>query len=41
MSDAECREPAIFCILHPAFVIQGAYFSTLSGGSWQPPIAAA
>jgi hypothetical protein len=22
-------EPAIFCILHPAFVIQGAYFSTL------------
>jgi twitching motility protein PilT len=28
MSDAECREPAIFCILHPAFTIQGAYFST-------------
>jgi hypothetical protein len=29
MSDAECREPAVFCILHPAFVIQGAFVSTL------------
>jgi hypothetical protein len=25
MSDAECREMAVFCILHPAFVIQAAF----------------